>query len=105
MRELPPSECQALLASADPPQLLDVREAWEVETASIPGALHIPMGLVPTRLGELDKTRPVIVMCRSGRRSAQVGLLLERNGFAEVINLGGGILAWSEDIDPSIPQY
>lgn len=105
MRELSVTECHALLGSAQPPQLLDVREPWEVETAAVAGAVYIPMGQVPTRLGELDRTRPVIVMCHHGRRSAQVGMLLERNGFAEVINLAGGIAAWSDEIDPSVPQY
>jgi rhodanese-related sulfurtransferase len=105
MRELSPTECQALLASADPPQFLDVREPWEVETASVAGAVNIPMGQVPTRLGELDRARPVVVMCHHGRRSAQVGLLLERNGFQTVINLAGGIAAWSDEVDPSVPQY
>lgn len=105
MRELSATECQALLGSAQPPQFLDVREPWEVETAAVTGAVLIPMGQVPNRLDELDRTRPVIVMCHHGRRSAQVGMLLERNGFAEVINLAGGIAAWSEEVDPSVPQY
>ena len=105
MRELSAAACQALLGSAEPPQFLDVREPWEVETAAVAGALHIPMGQVPTRLDELDRARPVIVMCHHGRRSAQVGMLLERNGFAEVINLAGGIAAWSDEVDPSVPQY
>jgi rhodanese-related sulfurtransferase len=105
MRELTATECHALLGSAAPPQFLDVREPWEVETAAVAGALNIPMGQVPTRMGELDKARPIIVMCHHGRRSAQVGMLLERNGFTEVINLTGGIAAWSDDIDPSVPQY
>jgi rhodanese-related sulfurtransferase len=105
MRELTASECHALLAAPEPPQFLDVREPWEVETAAAAGAVNIPMGQVPTRLGELDKARPVILICHHGRRSAQVGLLLERNGFAEVINLKGGIAAWSDEVDPSVPQY
>jgi len=105
MRELSATACQALLASAEPPQFLDVREPWEVETAAVEGAVNIPMGQVPTRLGELDPARPIVVMCHHGRRSAQVGLLLERNGFADVINLAGGIAAWSDDVDPSVPQY
>jgi rhodanese-related sulfurtransferase len=105
MRELSATDCQSLLQGPNPPQFVDVREPWEVETASVTGALNLPMGQVPTRLTELDKDRPVIVMCHHGRRSAQVGMLLERNGFAEVINLAGGIAAWSEDVDPSVPQY
>jgi rhodanese-related sulfurtransferase len=105
MRELSALECQALLRSAEPPQFVDVREPWEVETAAVAGAINIPMGQVPTRMGELDKARPVVLMCHHGRRSAQVGVLLERNGFAEVINLTGGIAAWSDEVDPSVPQY
>lgn len=105
MRELSAAECQALLGSAQPPQFVDVREHWELETAAVAGALNIPMGQVPTRMGELDKTRPVIVLCHHGRRSAQVGMLLERNGFSEVINLQGGIAAWSDEVDPSVPHY
>lgn len=105
MRELSATECQTLLAGAEPPQFLDVREAWELDTAAVAGARHIPMGEVPTRLAELDRNRPIIVMCHHGRRSAQVAMLLERSGFAEVINLAGGIAAWSDEVDPDVPQY
>lgn len=105
MREIPADEAARLLASSTPPLLLDVREPWEVETACVAGALCIPMGEVPTRLAELDKDRPVLVMCHHGRRSAQVAYLLERSGFREVINLGGGIDAWSEQVDPGVARY
>ena len=105
MRELSASEVAALLRSADPPQFIDVREPWELETAAVAGAVAIPMGQVAGRLGELDPARPVVVMCHHGRRSAQVGYLLERSGFREVINLAGGIDAWSSEVDPTVPQY
>ena len=105
MREIPPSEAVVLLAGPNPPLLLDVREPWEVETAAVPGATCIPMGQVPTRLAELDRDQAMLVMCHHGRRSAQVGYLLERSGFREVINLAGGIDAWSEQVDPGIAQY
>jgi rhodanese-related sulfurtransferase len=105
MKEIPADEAARLLASPNPPLLLDVREPWEVETAAVAGAVCIPMGQVPTRLAELDPARPVVVMCHHGRRSAQVGFLLERSGFREVINLGGGIDAWSEQVDPGIARY
>ncbi len=86
--------------------LLDVREEWEVELAPVPSPLvHIPMGKVPERLGELDPATPTVVVCRSGARSRQVAHYLAERGFAEVYNLAGGILAWSRDLDPSIPQY
>ena len=105
MRELSANEVATLLRSADPPQFIDVREPWELETAAVAGAVAIPMGQVAGRLGELDPARPVVVMCHHGRRSAQVGYLLERSGFREVINLAGGIDAWSSEVDPAVPQY
>ena len=105
MRELSPLEVQALLGSPEPPQFIDVREPWELDTAAVAGALPMPMGQVPTRLAELDPARPIVVMCHTGRRSAQVGYLLERSGFSQVINLAGGIEAWSTDVDPTVPHY
>ena len=86
--------------------LLDVREDWETELAPVPTAIvHIPMGQIADRLGELDPKQETVVICRSGGRSLQVANFLERNGFATVANLTGGILAWSADLDPSIPRY
>ena len=105
MRELTAPEVRALLDAPAPPQFLDVRNASEVEIASVVGATHIPMGEVPARLAELDPARSIVVMCHHGGRSRQVAMLLERNGFAQVINLSGGIAAWSELVDPEVPQY
>ena len=85
--------------------LVDVREDWELAIASLPAALHIPMDQVPERMDELDNKRPVVVMCRSGARSMQVASYLVQNGFPQVFNLQGGILAWSEQVDQSIPSY
>ncbi|NNM61589.1 MAG: sulfurtransferase [Steroidobacteraceae bacterium] len=90
----------------EPMVLLDVREAWEIALAPVPGEhLHIPMGEIPTRLGELDPATPTIVLCHAGARSLQVAHFLERRGFQSVFNLTGGIDAWSVDVDPSIPRY
>lgn len=89
-----------------PMTLLDVREDWETQLAPVPAALlHIPMGQLPDRLSELDASKDTVVICRSGGRSMQVAHYLEGQGFGSVFNLTGGILAWSRDIDPSIPQY
>jgi rhodanese-related sulfurtransferase len=77
-----------------PPLLLDVREAWEVGTAALPGALHLPMRDIPARAGELHH----------GARSMQVALFLERQGFS-VHNLTGGIDAWSREVDSAVPRY
>jgi len=84
--------------------LLDVREDWERSIASVSGAMHIPMAQVPARMAELDRNTEVVVLCRSGRRSLEVAKLLQGNGF-KTSNLSGGILAWSRDVDPSIPTY
>lgn len=84
--------------------LLDVREPWELDIASVPGIVHIPMAEVGERLSELDREKDVVVLCRSGRRSLEVAKLLQLNGF-KALNLTGGILAWSRDVDPSIPTY
>ena len=84
--------------------LLDVREAWELNVASVPGVLHIPMGEVAERVGEIDRNREVVVLCRSGRRSLEVAKYLQQNGF-RAVNLAGGILAWSRDLDATIPVY
>jgi len=104
--EITPRQYLDLLAGGATPTLLDVREDWEVKLAPAPvGHVHIPMGRIPERRGELDPARHTVVLCRSGQRSLQVAHYLERAGFSSVANLAGGILAWSRDIDPSIPIY
>ncbi|GAC1302726.1 MAG: rhodanese-like domain-containing protein [Steroidobacteraceae bacterium] len=86
--------------------LVDVREDWETELAPVPTELiHIPIGQIAERLAELDPHRETVVICRSGGRSLQVAHFLAAQGFEPVYNLSGGILAWSRDIDPRIPQY
>ena len=89
-----------------PMTLVDVREDWETELAPVPSPhLHIPMGQIAERVGELDPNSATVVICRSGGRSAEVARFLSTRGFEKVFNLTGGILAWSRDIDPKIPQY
>lgn len=84
--------------------LLDVREEWELGVASVPGIVHIPMGDVANRMLELHRDTEVVVLCRSGRRSLEVAKFLQAQGF-RTANLAGGILAWSQDVDSSIPTY
>lgn len=74
-------------------QVLDVREGFEVADGMIPGALHIPMGQLGARIQELDQTRPVVVVCRSGNRSARVAGALNRAGYT-ADTMAGGMLAW-----------
>lgn len=89
--------------------LLDVREPWEVEQAALhlPGVAfkHIPMGLVPERLAELDRAQPIVCICHHGVRSLHVAAFLARQGFDSVFNLAGGIDAWSAEVDPAVPRY
>ena len=86
-------------------QLLDVREQWEIDTAGVGGTINIPMGEISQRYAELDTATPIAVMCHSGGRSAKVAGYLASAGFAQVANIAGGIDAWSQTIDESIPRY
>jgi rhodanese-related sulfurtransferase len=104
--ELSPQEFLDRRAGGEDMTLLDVREDWEVALAPVPThTVHVPMGEISDRIGELDAKKETVVICRSGGRSAQVAHFLERQGFGKVFNLSGGILAWSRVIDPRIPQY
>ena len=85
--------------------LLDVREAWEIEAASVDGATWIPMGDVTGRLSEIDAHLPIVVMCHGGIRSLQVAQYLAASGYEQVMNLAGGIDAWSREVDPGVPRY
>jgi rhodanese-related sulfurtransferase len=102
--EITPTEFVARRERGESLTLLDVREEWELGVASVPDVVHIPMGEVADRLGELDRSREVVVLCRSGRRSLQVANFLQQNGF-QAVNLAGGILAWSRELDATIPTY
>jgi rhodanese-related sulfurtransferase len=106
VNELTPREFVDRRDRGEEMTLLDVREDWEVALAPVPtDTVHIPMGELSDRIGELDPQNEIVVICRSGGRSAQVADFLERQGFGKVFNLAGGILAWSRVIDPGIPQY
>lgn len=85
--------------------ILDIREPSEISLAPFPGATHIPMGDIPSRLTELDPDLETVVVCHHGVRSAQVAMYLARLGFEHVLNLSGGIDAWSESADPTTPRY
>ena len=95
------------------PVVLDVREAWELQTASVQPdgftLLHVPMREIPVRLAELLATpgedHPIACLCHHGVRSQQVATFLAQHGFSEVVNLRGGIAAWSQQVDPSVPSY
>jgi molybdopterin/thiamine biosynthesis adenylyltransferase/rhodanese-related sulfurtransferase len=97
-------EYKELLDKGDDLFLLDVREPYEFQIAQIGGYL-IPQNDVPNRLRELDPAKEIIVHCRSGARSQRIAELLKQNGFQRVSNLAGGILAWSDEIDPTVQKY
>lgn len=112
LRELSVQDVARLIGAAHAgaaPVLLDVREPWEFSLAVIRSAqaetLSIPMREIPARLAEIDAQRPVICVCHHGMRSLQVAHFLVQQGYEDVINLQGGIDAWSEQIDPGVPRY
>ncbi len=85
-------------------QVVDVREAWEYEVCRLDGSLHIPMGQIPARINQLDRSLPTVVVCHHGIRSAQVAVFLDKYGF-QTINLHGGIDAWARDVDTGMAIY
>lgn len=91
------------------PMVLDVREPWELQTASVRSQgfelVAIPMGEFPRRLAELDPARPVACLCHHGVRSLRVAVFLEQQGFETVANITGGIDTWSRECDQSVPRY
>lgn len=96
----------ASLRSGTALTLLDVREPWEYDTAHIAGSLLMPMGDVPSRaFQELDPDSHIVVICHHGVRSLNVTVWLRNQGFDSVQSLAGGIQAWSERVDPSVPRY
>ena len=100
-------------AARTAPVVLDVREPWELQTASVApdgfALLHVPMQSLPMRLKELQGAyaadQPIACLCHHGIRSQQVANYLVRNGFTDVVNLQGGIEAWAQQLDTSIPEY
>jgi rhodanese-related sulfurtransferase len=113
MIQISPDQLQAWFASqenAAQAMVLDVRETHEFATASPkPTAAYelvqMPMAGIPARLDELDKSRPIACLCHHGARSYQVAMFLENMGYGCVANISGGIDAWSQQIDPSVPRY
>ena len=86
--------------------LLDVRELWEVQICALPGCLHIPMGELPDRLHHaIRPDQHIIVVCRHGVRSLHVTRWMREQGYTRTQSLAGGVDAWSERIDPTLPVY
>lgn len=102
--EISVDELKAKFERKDQFFLLDVREKEEYDTARIPGSTLIPMETIPERLADLPRDREIVVHCHHGGRSARVAGFLIQRGY-KAVNLAGGINAWSERIDPSVPTY
>ncbi len=102
--EITPRELKARLDRGDDIYILDVREPHEYQICNIGGHL-IPLGELPTRVHELDSSREIVAHCRSGKRSAEASEFLRKAGFRKISNLKGGILAWSDEVDASVPKY
>lgn len=100
---------QAQADSGLAPLLLDVREPWELQTASVRAAgadfLHLPMASVPLRLAELNPERPIACLCHHGGRSMQVAYYLQQQGFDVLANVAGGIDAWAQELAPQLARY
>ena len=106
MEEITPTELKQRLDRGDDIQIVDVRENNEFAHCRIPNSIHIPLGQVLNRMDEIDPNRETVVHCKMGGRSARAIDALQRSGFkGKLINLKGGILGWSDEVDPSVPKY
>ena len=106
MEEITSTELKQRLDNGDDIQLIDVREDSEVAIARIPNSIHIPLGQVLARMNEIDQTRETVVHCKMGGRSARAIDALQRSGYTgKLINLKGGIIGWSNEVDPTVPKY
>ncbi|MBS1704909.1 MAG: sulfurtransferase [Armatimonadetes bacterium] len=99
-----PAEVNEMIQEGRAPFLLDCREAHELEICKITGSHHIPMNQIQARISEVPRDQTVVVLCRSGARSASVTEYLVQNGF-DAMNLHGGILRWGQEIDPTMDAY
>ena len=100
-----PTEVKSKLDRGDDFVLIDVREPHEFQIARIPGSKLIPLGELPKHLSELDPSAEIVAHCKGGGRSQQAVDLMKQNGFRNVRNMTGGITAWSDKVDPSVPKY
>ena len=106
MQEITATELKQRLDNREDIQIVDVREANEVAIGRIPNSIHIPLAQVLNRMNEIDPTRETVVHCKMGGRSARAIDALQRSGFeGNLTNLRGGIIAWSNEVDPTVPKY
>ena len=106
MEEITATQLKQRLDQGEDIQIVDVREPNEYAYARIPNSIHIPLGQILSRMKDIDPNRETVVHCKMGGRSARAIDALQRSGFkGKLINLKGGILGWSDEVDPSVPKY
>lgn len=105
IKNLSPTAVKEILDSSEKVRLIDVREEWEYEIANINNAELLPLSNFMNHFNKLNPDDKIIVYCHHGARSFQVCSYLVQNGFSDVANLDGGINAWAEEVDNSVPQY
>ncbi|MCC6245716.1 MAG: HesA/MoeB/ThiF family protein [Gemmatimonadaceae bacterium] len=103
--ELTPAELAMRIVNGDAPMIIDVREAWEFDLANLANSTLVPLSTLPTAVNELEKETEYVVLCHHGMRSEMATSWLRSQGFTRVLNLVGGIDAWSLDVDPQVPRY
>jgi rhodanese-related sulfurtransferase len=104
MKEISVQELKEMIDKGEDFQLIDVREDFEYEVSNLGGTL-IPLGGILIEADKISKDKPVVVQCRSGKRSAAAIMQLEQLGYTNLYNLTGGILAWANEIDPNMNVY
>jgi rhodanese-related sulfurtransferase len=104
--EITPIELKQRLDNGEDIQIVDVREDNEVAIAKLPNSIHIPLAQILKRMSEIDPARETVVHCKMGGRSARAIDALKRTGFTgKLLNLRGGIIGWSNEVDPGVPKY
>ena len=106
MQEISATELKQKIDSGDDIQIIDVRQPDEYDFARIPGSKLIPLGEVVNRMSEIDSSKETVIHCKMGGRSAKAIEALSAAGFSgTLVNLRGGITAWSNEVDPKVPKY
>lgn len=105
IQHLSPADVSALLAGDDAPTIIDVREQWEHDLVHLPVSTLIPLSTLASRANDMDPSRSYALLCHHGMRSEMAANWLMQHGFSRLINIDGGIDAWSMDVDSSLPRY
>ncbi len=103
--DVTPATVAQRLEAGEPITIIDVREPWELDIVRLPDAVHIPLGQLPARVGELDPSKTYGLLCHHGGRSARATMFLHQQGFSQAFNIAGGIDAWSHEVDPGLARY